>query len=223
MGAIRFNVPRSDRPPGEMLARLPRAFRDDAEKGFTVLAGIPSDRYEDIVQRAIVMVESRRPPVDGLEKLLGLTSSDVGNVFAAAMLMVPFVGEGTTPDEFIDAAVKTKLIDHQIVSRLKPFFDVVVAHAKPITEAIKRSAITDQVLPAFYDINIAVDLRIGFLGDRVDIAVPVAVIHIDTDVEDRQLWFQASKRKLLVIRDEIDEALQKMDAAEAWGEREPKP
>lgn len=223
MGTIRFNVPRSDRSANEMLARLPRAFRDDAEKGFTVLSRIPSDKFEEIIQRAIVMVESRRPPIDGLQASLELPAGDISNVFAAAMLMIPFIGEGVTTAEFSDAATKSKLIDSESVARLKTFFDAFVAQAKSVAEAIKRSSVSDEVLPSFYEMDIAVDMRLAFSGDNVDIAVPVAVLHIDTDAEDRQLWFQCSKQQLAIIRDDIDEALKKMKVAESWASREPKP
>ena len=222
MAAIRFNVPRSDRPASEMLSRLPRAFRDDAEKGFTVLSRIQSDKFEEIIQHAIVMVESRRPPIDALQASLGLPASEIRNVFAAAMLMIPFVSEGVTTAEFSEAATKSRLIDSESVSKLKTFFDAFVAQAKPVAEAMKRSSVSDQVLPSFYDMDVAVDMRLGFSGDNVEIAVPVAVFHIDTDAEDRQLWFQCSKQQLASIRDEINEALKKMDMAESWAQRGPK-
>jgi hypothetical protein len=206
-----------------MLARLPRAFRDDAEKGFRVLSRIPSEKFEEIIQRAIVMVESRRPPIDGLRASLGLSASDISSVFAAAMLMIPFVGEGVTTAEFSDAATTAKLIDSEFVAKLKTFFDAFVAQAKPVAEAIKRSSVSDQVLPSFYEMDIAVDMRLAFSGDKVDIAVPVAVLHVDTDAEDRQIWFQCSKQQLAFIRDDIDDALKKMELAESWARREPKP
>ena len=219
MGAVRFNVPHSGRPVSEVIARLPRSFRDDAEKGFIVLASVPERHYDQIVQSAIIMMESRRPPVEELKKALGLTQSEAGSVFSAAMVVVPLFDKTTTVDDFFDAAIKTKLIDASTYPKVKPFVDRVASHGSEIASAIKKATLSDEGLPSFMDLDVTVDLRIGFEEGRVDVAVPIALIHIDTDAEREELWFQCSKQQLLLIKDDIEAALKKMDAAEAWGSR----
>lgn len=199
---------------------MPRGFREDAEKGFIVLASLPDKFYDQIVQSAIVMMESQRPPVEDLKKALGLSQADAGSVFSAAMVVVPlFDRTTTTADDFFDAAIKTKLIDAATYPKVKPFVDRVASHGSEIASAIKKATLADQVLPSFMDLDVTVDLRIGFEEGRVDVAVPIALIHIDTDAEREELWFQCSKQQLLLIKDDIEAALKKMEAAEAWGAR----
>jgi hypothetical protein len=216
---MRFNVPNSGRPIGEAIAKLPRAFRDNAEKGFVVLASVPEKNYDHIVETAIVMMESQRPPIEELQKVLNLNQSDAGRVFSAAMVVVPLFDKTTTVDEFFDAAIKAKLIDASIYPKLKPFVERVASRGPEIATAIRKATLTDQCLPSFFDMDVIVDLRIGFEEGRVDVAVPVALIHIDTDAEQEELWFQCSKQQLILIKDDIEAALKKMDAAEAWGSR----
>jgi hypothetical protein len=214
---MRYDVPNPGRPITEVIARLPRGFREDAEKGFIVLASVPEEYFNQIVETAISVMETQRPPLETLHKDLNLSKSDTSSLFSAAMVVVPLFDKSTSVNEFIDGAVKTKLIDAAITPKLRPFVEVVASHASDIATAIKRATLTDQCLPSFYDMDVTVDLRVGFEEGRVDVVVPVALIHLDTDAEKQELWFQASKPQLILIRDNIDAAIKKMDAAEAWG------
>jgi hypothetical protein len=214
---MRYDVPNPGRPITEVIARLPRGFREDAEKGFIVLASVPEAYFDQIVETAISVMETQRPPLETLHKDLNLSKSDTSSLFSAAMVVVPLFDKSTSVNEFIDGAVKAKLIDAAITPKLRPFVEVVASHASDIATAIKRATLTDQCLPSFYDMDVTVDLRVGFEEGRVDVVVPVALIHFDTDAEKQELWFQASKPQLMLIRDNIDAAIKKMDAAEAWG------
>jgi hypothetical protein len=183
------------------------------------LASVPEQHYDEIVQSTIVMMESGRPPVDELKTTLGISKNDAGSVFSAAMVVVPLFDQPTTVDDFLEAATKTRLIDPSLAAKLRPFVNRVASHQQQIATAIKKATLTDQVLPSFMDMDVAVDMRIGFLDGRVDVAVPIALIHIDTDANDQELWFQCSKQQMLLIKDDIEAALKKMDAAEAWGSK----
>ena len=223
MGAFNFTIPSATRPLADILTRLPRGFRDQAEKGLLVLAGIPSQHYQEIVSGVIVALESKKAPFEGYQERFGIQGTDIGYLFAASMLVVPMLAESSKPEEFLDVAVKTRLIDQSLSPRLEPFVNAVLSQRSVIVKAIKRSALPAQVLPFFSDIEIAVDMRFGFAGDEIDEAVPVALVHIDTDAEVQEIWFQCSKHQLLQLKDDIDEALKKMEAVErAWGKREAK-
>jgi hypothetical protein len=216
---IKYDVPNPGRPVTEVISRLPRAFREDAEKGFIVLASVPEKYFNQIVETAISMMETQRPPLEDLQKDLSLNKSDASSLFSAVMVVIPLFDKSTSANEFLDGAVKTKLIDDAIAPKLRPFVDAVASHASDIATAIKRATLTNQCLPSFYDMDVTVDLRIGFEEGRVDVVVPVALIHLDTDAQKQELWFQASKQQLILIKDDIEAAIQKMDAAEEWGAR----
>jgi hypothetical protein len=139
------------------------------------------------------------------------------------MLVVPLLGEGGNAEEFIGAAVKAEMIPAESVPKIRPFIDAVVSQRAQIARAIRRATIPSQVLPFVEDVEIVVDLRMAFEEEVVLEAVPVAIVHIDTDADGEEIWFQASKPQLERLRGDIDEAIRRMSAAEAWGLREPKP
>jgi hypothetical protein len=45
---------------------------------------------------------------------------------------------------------------------------------------------------------------------------------VDTDAEVEELWFQASRQQMQQLKIDVDEAIRRMDLAEAWGNRGPK-
>jgi hypothetical protein len=219
--SFNFTIPRFERPIADILARVPRAFRDQAEKGFVVLAKVSPQHYALILNAVIVTLESKKTPFESLEASLGISKNDLGHMFAAAMLTVPILGDGGTAEEFLGQAVKTRLIEQSLVPGLEPFINTIVSERSVISKAIRRSALPAQVFPYFSDIEIAVDLRMGFDGDEVAEAVPIALVHIDTDTSASEIWFQCSKQQMMQLKNDIDAAVKKMEAADTWGKREP--
>ncbi len=222
MGSFNINIPRSERALADMVGRFPRAFREQAEKGFVVLATVNSQHYAEILKAVVITLESKRAPLENLEKYLKLSKNDLSMLFAAAMLTVPFLGEGGNAEEFVGSAVKSGLIRAELVPQIQPFIDTVVAERAQIGRAIRRAALPGEVLPFLSNVEVAVDLRIGFEQEAVADAVPVAVIHIDTDANGKEIWFQASKQQMELFKKDIEEAIKRMDIAEAWGLRESK-
>lgn len=205
-----------------MVRTIPRAFKEQAEKGFAVLATISPQHYAEILKAVVVTVESKRAPLEGLEKTLGLSKNDLSALFAAAMLTVPILAQGGNAEEFVSSAVKAGLIADGLVPRIQPFIDTVIAERIGIGRAIKRAALPSLVLPFLSNVEVVVDLRIGFEQEVVAEAVPVAVIHIDTDAEGKEIWFQASKQQMEDLKTDVQEAIKRMETAESWGLRESK-
>ncbi len=201
---------------------MPPSFREQAEKGFAVLATVSSQNYSEIIQAVLVGLESKEAPLDDLQKSFKLPANDLSALFAAAMLTVPMIGEGVDAEEFLKGAVKHGLISEGTGANIQPFLDTVVAQRATIGRSIRRTALPAQVLPYLSNVEIVVDLRLGFENNTVQEAVPVAVVHLDTDVDGQEIWFQASQQQMRQLKVDIDEAIKRMDTAEAWSEKEPK-
>jgi hypothetical protein len=214
--SFNFSIPRLERPLEDALRGMPRAFVEQAQKGFAVLAEVGQQHYAEVLKAAMTALESKQAPLEDLEKHLALSKNDLGALFAASMLIVPILGESGTADEFAAAAVKVSLIPGTLLPKVRPFIDAVASNRSDISRAIRRAALPAQVLPYIANVEIVVDLRLAFEEGRVLDAVPVAVVHIDTDAQGGELWFQASRRQLERLKIDVDDALKQMDAAEAW-------
>jgi hypothetical protein len=222
MGSFNYSIPRSERPVSDILARIPRAFKDQAEKGFVVLGDIAKQHYAEVLQAVIATLESKKPPLDDLERSLKLSKADLSSLFAASMLTVPILGEGGNAEEFVSAAIKTGLMQENLVPKIQPFIDTIVSQRVAIGRAIRRASLPSQVFPSFSSIEVAVDLRMGFEQQKVVDAVAVAIVHIDTNTDGSEMWFQCSKHEMLQLKNEIEDAVKRIEAAESWGSREPK-
>jgi hypothetical protein len=220
--SLNLTIPRIERPLADSLSEVPRAFRIQAQSGFKVLASVSKQHYAEILKAVVVVLESRKAPLEELEKHLGLSQSDLSSLIAASMLTVPILGSsGGTPEEFLAALVKVDLVPAELVPNIRPFIETVVAERLQLGRAMRQAALPSQVLPFLSDVEIVVDLRVGFEGDAVLDTVPVAVLHIDTDADGAEIWFQASKSQMERLKLDIDEAVKRMEAAEAWSQRGP--
>ena len=219
--SLNFRIPRPERPLADAMAEAPPAFKDQARKGFRVLASVGEQHYAEILRAVMVALESRTAPLDDLEKHLELSKSDVSSLFAASMMTVPILGGGGTAEEFLAAAVKVDMIPADLESAIRPFIDAAVEERAQIGRAIRHAGLSSQVLPFLSDVEIAVDLRVAFEGDAVLDTVPVAVVHLDTDAQGAEIWFQASKPQMERLKRDIDDAIKRMETAETWSRREP--
>jgi hypothetical protein len=218
MGSFNFTIPRTGRAT-DMLSRMPRAFKDQAEKGFEVLADLSRQHYAELLRAVVVTIQSNKPPLDDLEKSLKLSINDLSSLFAAAMLTVPIIGQGINAEEFISSAVKASMIHQDLVAKIQPFVDTVVAERPQIERILRRAALPVQVLPSMSGVEVVVDLRLAFEEGTVLEAVPVAIVHIDTDANGEEVWFQASLNQMRELKSDVEEAIKQMEAAEAWGTR----
>lgn len=221
MGSFNFTIPR-ERPIQDILTRMPRPFKEQAEKGFAVLAEVGQQHYAEILQAVLVGLESKKAPLEELEKSLKLSINDLSSLFAASMLTVPILGEGGSAEEFINSAVKVGVIPQSLVPKIQPFVDTVVAQRAQIGRAIRRAALPAEVLPYISNAEIVVDLRMAFEEQTVVEAVPVAIVHIDTDANGQEIWFQSSKQQMQQLKNDIEDAIKRMESAAEWSRREPK-
>jgi hypothetical protein len=224
MGSFNIPMPGVEHSMSDLLSRVPRQFREQAEKGFAILATVSPHHYAEVLRAAVATLESRQPALEELQKALELSQNDISLLFAAAMLTVPVVGQsgGDSSSEFIAAAVRARIIPEGAAEKVRPFVETVVAERTHITRAIRRAALPRQLLPSLSNVEMLVDLRMLFDKDVVAEGLAVAVVRVETDEDDQQMCFQASREQLGQLKSDIEETIKKMDLAEEWGRREPK-
>jgi len=71
-----------------------------------------------------------------------------------------------------------------------------------------------QTLPSLDTFDISVDLRLRFKDEQIQDAVSVAVVHLDTDATNRELWFQMTRGDVELVIEKLNSTLKQMDTAE---------
>lgn len=56
----------------------------------------------------------------------------------------------------------------------------------------------------------------GFEEGQIAAALPVAVVHMDTDSRGQEVWFQINQRQLERTINELSNALKEIQEAERW-------
>lgn len=219
MGSFNFAIPRPDRSLADSLAAVPRSFKQLARRGFVILAGVGQQHYAELLRAVVITLESRQPPFDDLEKSLSLTKEDLNALMAATMITVPLLTSGGTIEEFFSGCVKAEMIAPELIPNITPFLEVVVSERTQFSRTLRRTSMPSQVLPFLTEFEVAIDVRISFEDQTVDDSVPVAIVHVDTDQMGEKLWFQASKTQMQRLKADIDVAIRRMEAAEAWARK----
>jgi len=206
-------------PLADALARAPRAFREQAQKGFRVLAGVGREHYGEIVDAVMRTLQNRQPALEELGRSLCLPTDQMSGLLAAAMIIVPLLANRGTPEEFSSEATKAGFLPTDVAQAIVPFAQSVFEKRAELGRIMRRAALPSQVLPYLADVEIVVDVRMDFEDQEVYEAVPVAMLHIDTDANNTEIWFQASKSQMEQFRKDIDAAIKRMEIAEAWARR----
>jgi hypothetical protein len=102
-----------------------------------------------------------------------------------------------------------------------PFCELVVSQRAGVRQLLTRSQLSAVVLPVLTSFDITVDIRLGFEEGQVATALPVAVVHMDTDSAGQEVWFQINQRQLERTIKDLNNALKEIQEAERWIESKP--
>lgn len=75
-----------------------------------------------------------------------------------------------------------------------------------LERSFSRRRLAASVLPALELFDVTIDLRFRFKDKQIAESVPVAIVHIDTDVYNQEIWFQ-------LAQDDVDEMIKKLEDA----------
>ena len=70
-------------------------------------------------------------------------------------------------------------------------------------------------MPSLYSFDVAVDLRVRIEDGKVRTTIPVAIVHLDTDSENQEIWVQLSTSDIDFIIKRLLRAQDDMKIAES--------
>jgi hypothetical protein len=133
MGSLSFTIPRFERPIPDILARIPRQFREQAEKGFAVLAGVGQQNYAVILQARLANILI----LIGIASALLFDSGKVPHVFVGTIGVI--AGVATIALYFwnqyhIEAKKEANGAEIKTEAEVKP-----VVESKPEVAVVRRN------------------------------------------------------------------------------------
>ncbi len=218
MSSFNLEVSNPRRSLDEVLRDIPARARPEIRQGFSVLAKVPSDRYHLVLSKVTDSVLGRsRIRTDEVATALGIPFEESGPLLSAASLAVVTLGVQNTPaGSFVEAASASGLLSESDRTGILSFLELIVAQRAGIGQILTESRLGNVVLPVLTDFDVTVDVRLGFDEGRISAAIPVAIVHLDTDSHSQEVWFQVNRRQLERIIADLNSALKEMQAAERW-------
>ena len=206
-------------PKDELARRLseyPKEAVSFFSSAFGVASRLPGETRTLVLNALIANFErgSRNLSGAALRHITDLSAREAEQVASAYSLMIGLLSDSTaTPDDFVASAKGILFLPEQEAT-VRLIASSICALRPQINATVERAQLAGVVLPSFDDINIAVDFRARFANGALKTGVAVAVVHIDTDVSEQELWLQFSRGDVEDIIKKFSDCLEEMKLAE---------
>ncbi|HET6246554.1 MAG TPA: hypothetical protein VFE47_02560 [Tepidisphaeraceae bacterium] len=211
-------------PLADTLNEMPPSLRGVLREGFGLIASQDPVRYPQIATAAL---ESLASPSDATERRILLQVSeneDAGKqILASATFLAWLVS--TRKEELtkiLSVAAEAQIIGESAVKPVTLLATLLASDKAQIRQNMERARLGAAVLPSLSEFSVVIDVRLDFEKDmtgpsgEVGLAVPVAVVHLDTDSYNQEAWFQMTRPELENMIDRLQLALDRLKKAEIW-------
>jgi hypothetical protein len=217
MPDLHIHVP-SDSDVMETVSGIPSEVKTYLGKGFAVLARLPEDKLAPLMDAA---KEHLGAPVaasrDEVASTLGVEPEDATALMTAVSFATfSLTSRGDKAEDFVKALTTAKIVTETQQPQALRVAQAIVNNRLALKEALQRSRVAAAVLPSLIQFETTIDLRLGFEKNQVGFAVPVVVMHVDTDAQGEELWLQVNKKQLENLIRDLEEARRRLDQAEKW-------
>jgi hypothetical protein len=216
---LRFNLNDPDLRISNLLSGVPPAFKTQFATGIKLISRLTDQQIEqllEVVQDALASAT----PIDEKDvsgKLAMSPPDSSALILAANVLAVALAPSEDSVDQMLQQLKENGLVAENEAGPIH-FLQAVGRIKGLVTQALQRSSLTSESLPVMIEFEATVDVRPAFdkATNKITFAVPVLIMHIDTDKYGAEVWLQLSKRQVEKMAESLKTALQQLDEAERW-------
>lgn len=197
---------------------MPTEIREYVKDGFTVLSKLPQQKFDEVRRVTLEAVEAGGNVGEaGLAARLDINKTEVRSLLAATSLFATFLlSRDEKLGELVTSAVEAKLIRPDDSPAVLMFYEAIERDRPMHKEAMERYRSVSSGLPSLLEFETNVDMRFGFEKGRVGFATPMLLVHLDTDAQGQEVWLHLTKKQVVRVVNELQDALRKMEEAEKW-------
>jgi hypothetical protein len=204
----------------EILSRFPPAFKGQFALGIRQIAKLTDKQISHLLEVVKDSIAATTPVDDkDVASRFGMEPEDAtAMLLAANILVVTLVPGKTSPEQMLLQLRNASVIEEKESSSPIRFLNSVERIRGSVTEALQLSSLVAEGLPILTEFETTVDIRPAFdkENNTITMAVPVLIMHLDTDKYGAEIWLQINKRQLEKIIDDLKTALHQMNKAEQW-------
>lgn len=208
-------------PLEDVFDELPSGVRRYLKSGFGVLASLAPNSSQRILSAVLHAFDSDYSmETPELAKALEIDEDDAKPLlFAVSILVTSMSSRNESPEKFVEIAEKAEVLDDHSREAVLSLARAVKKQAASVRNTLERARLGAHVLPSLETFDVAVELRLSFDQEQVERAVPIAVVHIDTDALDQIVWLQLTKRQVEHLIDKLRNVHKQMELAEQFASR----
>ena len=205
------------------LGDMPQAVRRFVRQGFESFSALPREFRE----KAIAFVLENQPSEFSVEVAefsdLIAIEEDVARplAFALSWAVTIFSETEISPEEFVEEAKRQDLLSKEASTAGQELAGKLASDRAGIKDTLARSRTSRAVLPSLDEISIISDLRVAFKKDEPLHAVPIALVHIDTDIAHHEFWFQMTKSQLKKVIAKLQKTMEQLEQLDNMAKRIP--
>ena len=196
------------------IAQLPNSVKLGARQGFEISAALTEAEQRRAVALVVSAFEGDLGGFDAealTKEIPSLTGRDAGRLATALSVVAALLTQhAVTIDEFLQAA-RNNFYDEGAEQPVRLAAELVISHRHTLTAAVERQRLENVVLPSLTDFSVAVDVRIRFANEQPIGFVPIAVVHIDTDGSNQEIWCQLSRADINRIIEKLQNTVREME------------
>ncbi len=196
---------------------MPTGFRSFLNRGFSDLALLPFTSVESLFDFIAEEGELNDEKAKlKCAKILRVSEDEVGKIIAAASLLIAFTTRRTDTQAVLEAGVAASAIPQESLPALFEISEKLNGRKGVYKEALELVSLAKEVAPSFERLDLSVELRFSFTDGQPLRTVPIVLCRIDTDTENYRNFFQMRKADVVRLRDQLNDALQHIEAVEQW-------
>jgi hypothetical protein len=195
---------------------MPEHVRRSVRAGFRNASALPAEERRKFLTYFAQTMSEGSASVD-IEALAEDTNIDVRRaapILTAVSVLVGLLTRGKLSVEQFVAEGRERLFSQEDEPTVKELATSVFQGAAIWEQTLGHRALATRTLPALDTFEISVDLRLRFKAEEVVDTVSVALVHLDTDANNQELWFQMTRGDVENVIQKLQKTLQQMAAAE---------
>jgi hypothetical protein len=202
----------------DAIKAMPTDLRSYVRSGFNILATLDPKVWGQLV----TAVRATTPYPNSLElrpleDALSIDRNRLDALVTATRVLLSIAAfRDDDLDEIIRASAAAKVLDASGGPAVRSFLENAISDRRSLRRDLQSTTLQHSILPTLIAFDVAVDLRLGFEENTSQLAVaaPVAVVHIDTDTSEKEVWFQMSRAQLESLHDRLTTVLSRLKIAE---------
>lgn len=202
--SVHFRVPAEATPFGDM----PPAVREFLATGFSHLAALSSESLGTIAQQVSRWLDPQfAQDYDTIASSLEADIEVVSALVPATTLLASALFSKARPlsvEKFVASAVEAHVLEREHVDAVRAFAETSLeAHRGRISDALARANSSIRIVPSYQSFETTIDLRVAAVDDRHVVTMPMVIVALTTDVQDKQLVFQMTPRDVDELRQQL--------------------